>query len=281
MLVALTCTRSDFARYERRILVSLNNFISCFGGQVFFLIIYQDDSRGYSDAPRDFLSSLPKDQVFFKKVSYLSVSRARNDAISYAKSNAFRSIVFHDASLIYTAEYLAWVNSWQGAELLSCGYKFTDQSGFSNSLLGEECVLFKDFYDIFVWSYVFPVQARFPFFDERFGPGKSSIFASGEDFLFMRNFFRLNPEMRLFKKFSGVGILHPSRPRDFSKHLAYAEGQGKIHQVFLLEEKSLYAIWRCILFFGNAMLRVGMIKRNSWRILILRCKGFFDTKTKV
>jgi len=281
MLVALTCTRDDFFRFERTIFQSLENFRACFGSAVFFLIVFQDKSLEDFDFSVTFLERFPEDSYLFKKVNYLSVSRARNDAIQYASNNGFDSIIFHDVSLVYGAAYLDWVKSKSHCMLLSGGYIFSDSLDSLDSSGSEGEVYFKDFDDIYLWSYVFPLSADFPFFDERFGPGESSIFTSGEDFIFLRRFFQLNPDMRYFVRFLGTGILHPSRPKNYSKHLAYAEGQGKIHQIYLLEEKSLYAVWRCVLFFGNALLRVLLLRKSSLRIIFLRIKGFFDYKIKV
>jgi len=281
MLVAITCTKKDFLLYQRSLFKSLNNFMVSFGDSVFFIIVFQDKDRNSFNYFGTFLKSFPEKSYFFKEVGYLSVSRARNDAIKYAKLNGFNRFIFHDVSLVYTLDYLNWVKRQSSSNLLSGSYEFTDDLDSPGTNESSSIVEFNSFRDNFVCSYVFPLNAKLPSFDERFGPGESSVFTSGEDFLFLRRFFQLNSDMHSFLRFRGIGILHPPRPTDYSKHLAYAKGQGKIHQIYLLEEKSLYAVWRCVLFFGNALCRTLLLKRNWLKILSLRLKGFFDTNVKV
>lgn len=114
-------------------------------------------------------------------------------------------------------------------------------------------------------------------FNEKFGPGEFSSFTSGEDFLFLLDYFTLHPHKKYFPRFVGESILHPPRPTDFSKHLAYAFGQGKTHQIYFIKNKNIYAVWRCFIFFGNAIFRVLLFKRKSLKILLLRIKGFLDS----
>jgi hypothetical protein len=280
ILVAITCTSQDFKLNCNRLSKSISNFYSCFGVDVFFLIVYQ--SKEISDLVIEKVKEIiPEENGEVVGVTYLSVSKARNDALNYARMNKFDHIIFHDSTIIYAAGYLSWLKENLGARLLSTNFQFTTEC--ETSLINDksEVVKFNAFDDIYVCSYVFSLKNKFPIFDERFGPGESSIYTSGEDFLFLRSFFKNNPECRFFLRYKGTGILHPPRPLDYSKHLAYAEGQGKIHQVFLGQEKSIYAIWRCCLFFGNALLRVVLLKKHSLKILGLRLKGFFDTKVKV
>lgn len=281
LLVALTCTDEDLDFYKNTLACSFENFYSVFGEDVFFIVICQ--SKIGLDCS---LSRMHFDSDYFGKlcffcVNYLSVSRARNEAIRYAKSHGFSNLVFHDASLFYTTSYLRWVKSHLGKGLLSGSYAFAERNESLEDDARSRKVKVKDFRDLYVWSYVFPLNVEFPYFDERFGPGDSSLFASGEDFLFLRRFFQLNPSMRCFIRCSSIGIFHPPRPSGYSKHLAYAKGQGKIHQVFLLEEKSLYAVWRCLLFFGNALIRLLFCKKNSGRIFLLRLSGFLDSRVKI
>lgn len=281
ILIALTCTKKDFLTYEERLETSFKNFISFFGVEIFFLIVFQGDEENCFDASKTFLGSIPSEFYSFQKVPYCSVSRARNYAIKYSRENKFEYLIFHDSSLVYTRTYICWLKSHLNGDLLATNYIFTESRDFESDRSVGKAVSFDDFSDIFVCSYAFPMNKNFPCFDERFGPGNNSIYNSGEDFLFIRSFFKLNSDSRNYLRFDGVGILHPPRPKDYSKHLAYAEGQGKIHQIYLLEEKSLYALWRCFLFFGNSFIRLVFFKKNSLRILFLRLKGFFSNRVKV
>jgi hypothetical protein len=283
ILVALSCTEKDFLLNSDRLLISFQNFCSVFKDDVFFLIICQTKSIKSIDANNTFLSELPKNNYLLLQVDYLSVSRSRNKAIEYARDNNFKRLLFHDASLVYTRPFLKWLKKTPSNQIVSANWLFSDalvNASVENNSESSDKITFNDFNDLFVWSYVFPVNIDLPKFDERFGPGECNVFNSGEDFLFLRQFFQKHPDARCFTRFLGTGVIHPSRPKDFSKHLDYACGQGKIHQIYLLEEKSVYAIWRCLLFFGNACLRVLLFKKNSIKILKLRIKGFLDTSVK-
>lgn len=280
LLVAITCTENDYEKNYARIRRSVRNFTVTFDKDVFFLLVYQTkQGRVSKEGVFDGVAS-SNFEIF--AVDYLSVSRARNESIAFAKHRNCDFIIFHDSSLVYTSQYVSWMQErLTKNQLISTKYKFTDDLTDVDSKMDERLVQFDDFADIFVCSYVFPMSATFPLFDLRFGPGEASTYESGEDFLFLREFFKSNRHLKRFLRFEGNGILHPPRPKNLIKHLAYAEGQGKIHQIYLCEEKSLYAMWRCALFFGNALFRVVLFRKNAIRILGLRIKGFLDTKVKV
>lgn len=281
LLVCLSCTEKDFHVNSNRLSISLSNFHSVFGGEVFFLIIFQAKSVEIFDPKETFLNNLPDESYLFRRVDYLSVSRSRNEAVDYAIEKKYNRLIFHDSSLIYTLRFIRWLSKQPPEQLVSTSWVFSNKIVSSNVLSSARTVCFDPFKDIFVWTYVFPLRGTFPKFDERFGPGENSIFTSGEDFLFLRQFFKMFPNEKSFVRFSGEGVMHPPRPDDYSKHLTYAYGQGKIHQVFLLEERSVNAIWRCCLFFGNALFRMILLKKNSFNIAKLRFKGFFDSSVKV
>lgn len=277
LLVAISCTFNDCRANFARLKESIRNFGLCFDSEVYFYIVYQSKNIDgeVESVLRDLLGGV---QGSIKNVEYLSVSGARNQAISFSRSHDFTHLIFHDSSLIYSYDYLVWLKHNLSADLLSTEFSFIDGFDFPSKLDGvlEKGVVFNDFVDLYVWSYCFNLKNKLPFFDERFGPGESSLFAAGEDFLFLREYFKRYPQHRRFLRYQGIGIIHPSRPLDYSKHLAYAEGQGKIHQIYLSEEKNLTAVFRCILFFGNSIFRVFMLRNNSLKIFALRVKGFLD-----
>jgi hypothetical protein len=278
LLVAITCTDKDFEINSLRMRISIENFISIFGSDVFFLFVFQ--SKCPRSSPQNDFSFLPATQYELVLTSYFSVSRARNYALIFAKKMRFTKIIFHDSSLIYTSTYLSWIKLRKSVKILSTKFCFSDSVDVEASSVSESNVTFDVFDNGFVCSYVFSMDADLPYFDERFGPGEESFYSSGEDFLFLREFFKKNPFLKDLARFDGVGILHPPRHSDYSKHLAYAEGQGKIHQIILLEDKNLYAVWRSFLFFGNAIFRTISFKENSLKILVRRIKGFLDCKVK-
>lgn len=280
ILVSISCTENYFFKYSHRLSMSMDNIKSVLNDKVFFLMVLQ--AKHKPDLSQSFLREYEANSFLLKKVNYLSVSKSRNEGYEYALNNDFSQIIFHDVSLIYTKSYISWVAKQPKGHLVAGNWLFTVKDDkYTGVAAVSKVISFNCFADTFVCSYVFPVSNVFPKFDERFGPGEFSIFTSGEDFLFLREYFVTFPEQKCFKRFIGGAILHPPRPSDYSKHLSYAFGQGKIHQVFLLQERSIYSLWRCLLFFGNAFFRIVLLKKNSFEILKLRIKGFFDTSVKV
>src|SRR5690554_6942987 len=117
LLIALTCTDKDYGVNLRNISESFSNFYSCFASDVFFLVIYQ--STCHKSIAPFVVDGVPSSSILVNCVDYLSVSRARNDALDFARENNFDSIIFHDASLIFTPEYLQFLKSRLGNHLLS------------------------------------------------------------------------------------------------------------------------------------------------------------------
>jgi hypothetical protein len=112
-------------------------------------------------------------------------------------------------------------------------------------------------------------------FDESIGPGESTCLKSGEDVLFLTQLVVANDATHALR--FDARAFHPSRPRDFSKHLAYAEGQGSLF-VRLLRSPMRTSLKAVVfasfgLFLGNALLRVLTFRRRSARILALRLRG--------
>ena len=106
ILVAITCTSQDFKLNCNRLSKSISNFYSCFGVDVFFLIVYQ--SKEISDLVIEKVKEIiPEENGEVVGVTYLSVSKARNDALNYARMNKFDHIIFHDSTIIYAAGYLS------------------------------------------------------------------------------------------------------------------------------------------------------------------------------
>ncbi|MGH2569691.1 MAG: hypothetical protein ACRDGR_00605, partial [bacterium] len=112
-------------------------------------------------------------------------------------------------------------------------------------------------------------------FDESIGPGEVTSLKSGEDVLFLTQVVVANDARRALR-FEAC-TFHPSRPPDFSKHLAYAEGQGSLF-VRLLRSRMRRSLKAVVLasfglFLGNGLVRVLTFRRRSARILALRLRG--------
>jgi hypothetical protein len=130
----------------------------------------------------------------------------------------------------------------------------------------------------YLWSTFLPVAlvldsgARF---DESIGPGEGTRLKSGEDVLFLAQVVVANDVTRALRLDSRT--FHPARPRDFSKHLAYAEGQGSLF-VRLLRSRMRRSLKAAVLasfglFLGNGLVRVLTFRKRSVVILGLRVRG--------
>lgn len=276
LLVNITVIDSDWEAFRGSITRSMMNFLRHFEDEVFFHIVLQTKKGTRIDV--DSLG-VPAAQIGTCYTEELSVSAARNRGIDHARRQGFDSIVFHDASLLFLPSACTFFRDHYRSGLLRCGYAFAapETQGDLVTVDSYRCrATTMDRRRItYVWTYCFPVRAIQAPFDERFGPGESSRYNCGEDRLFLRAYLAANRAGTLLEM-TGVGVLHPPRPADYSKHLAYAHGQGKVHRIALGEDRDLFALLEVAAFFGNAVLRVLLLRKNGFRILRSRVAGFLD-----
>lgn len=269
LLVIIPIIEKEISSYCVRLTSSCENFIEKFGADVCFLLIIQSD--GNVELPLS-LTSLPG--MHIHRTNLLSVSAARNFGIDYAIKNNARHVVFHDSSLFYPEVVCEFFFSHRNEPLVKACYNFSNV----DVSIDSEVIRYRKpnkITDYYVWLYMFEVSGIKTRFDQNFGPGKFTRFKSGEDFLFLANYFESNGRP-LLPELLRPHIEHPPRPDDYSKHLTYALGQGKLFQILILKHFEFkYLIW-CCLFFGNAFFRVLMFKPNAFYILKDRVKGFFD-----
>lgn len=261
-------TSYDFFNYRVSLLSSLRNFNEVFKSSVTFYIVYQSEI--------DFLSSEDfsgVSNVVVKNVDWLSVSKARNTGLDYAIYNNFNKVVFHDVSLFYPVKICEFYLNNLNAQLLKACFSFGIRSKTINlNVVKRKPTKLNDYY---VWLYMFETRLISHRFDEECGPGKFTKYKSGEDFLFLAEFFHENKNIE-FEELSSPYIFHPPRPSDYSKQLTYASGQGRMYKKLLKNFFSFRYFYWCFLFFINAIFRVFSFKPNAKKIFKLRVKGFFS-----
>jgi hypothetical protein len=276
LLVNITLLDSEWPAYRASLGRSIKNFYLSFRDEVFFHFILQSKTGMRIDVAE---LGVPPTQVEVVRTTRLSVSAARNRGIEYARRQRFDSIVFHDASLLFLPAACAFFRDHHHSGLLRCGHAFAVPETHGDRVTEESYRCRASTMDrrriTYVWTYCFPLQTIPAPFDERFGPGESSCYNCGEDRLFLRAYLAANRAGTLLEM-TGVGVLHPPRPADYSKHLAYAYGQGKVHRIALNEDRDLFAFLEVAAFFGNALLRALLLRKNGFRILRSRLAGFLD-----
>jgi hypothetical protein len=276
LLVNITLLDSEWPAYRASLGRSVQNFYVSFRDEVFFHFVLQSKAEAAIDIAE---LGVPATQVEVSSVTRLSVSAARNRGIDYARRQGFESIVFHDASLLFLPAACAFFRDHYRSGVLRCGYAFATPESPGDLVAEDSYQCRATTIDrrriTYVWTYCFPVRTIPAPFDERFGPGESSRYNCGEDRLFLRAYLAANRAGTLLEM-TGVGVLHPPRPADYSKHLAYAYGQGKVHRIALNEDRDLFAFLEVAAFFGNALLRALLLRKNGFRILRSRLAGFLD-----
>lgn len=276
LLVNITVTDSDWHAFRDSIARSMRNFRGYLADDVFFHIVFQTKKRTRIDVQG---LGVPAAQIETCYVEKFSVSAARNLGIAYGRRRGFESIVFHDASLLFLPAACAFFRDKYRSGVLRCGFAFAAQETQGAGLAADSyqfrATRMSRRRNTYVWTYCFPLRTIPAMFDERFGPGDATRYNCGEDVLFLREYLAANREEPLLEM-SGVGVLHPPRPADFSKHLSYAYGQGKVHRIVLRDDRDLFALLNVAAFFGNALLRALLLRKNGFRILRARLAGFLD-----
>jgi hypothetical protein len=276
LLVNITLVDSEWRACRASLARSLVNFYRRFGDEVYFHLVLQNKTGARIDVAE---LGVPATQLEVCNLTHLSVSGARNLGVDYGRRHGFESIVFHDASLLFLPAACAFFHDHYRIGVLRCGYAFATPES-NDSAVTEHSYRWRVTRlgrrgGTYIWTYCFPLRTIPAKFDERFGPGESTRYNCGEDVLFLRAYRAANPALTVHEM-PGVGVLHPPRPADYSKHLAYAYGQGKIQQIILREDRNLLALLDVAAFFGNAVLRALLLRKNGFRILRSRVAGFLD-----
>jgi hypothetical protein len=216
--------------------------------------------------------------------SRFSASAARNFGIARLDRDAHRYVCFLDADAVPSVGLLRAVRGrlHEDAGILvgrPCWHEGPPPAGSSDGEPASARVpIARVPLSAYLWTTFFPVahvcgsRARF---DESIGPGQGTRLKSGEDVLFFVRVVIANDVTHALR--FDAHTFHPARPPDFSKHLAYAEGQGSLF-VRLLKTRMRRSLKVAVLasfglFLANGLVRVLTFRRRSALILGLRLRG--------
>jgi hypothetical protein len=222
-------------------------------------------------------------------VNFFSVSRARNYGIELIPKNKNNFIYLLDNDAIPGVSFFNMVNTCVTEDFpISAGrliWKINDIK-LMRKLTGKEHLCRKKSVyknnNYFLGTYIIRgdllENVRF---NEKIGPADHTRIKSGEDVLFFYNLFNIN-NIKFIHVFNNSYVFHPPRPKDMSKQLLYAEGQGALYRHLLFSKKltnlqRIGLIINFILFIGNSFFRVILCKPKSIAILRKRINGFINT----
>lgn len=273
LFVGLCATFSDFHKYKNQLTESFFNLDHAFNGNCFFYLVIQGDQFDLID------SDFGNINIEVKYESFLGISNARNLCIEKATDLKLQFVLFHDASIYWTkiaAEFI-----FKNRDLtpkvniyFSDNIKEVYNSDYNMNGEGRKV---NPIYDAYIWSYLFKLEDVSKLkFNLNFGPGQRTHYKSGEDVLFLFDVFDRRKSYNIYESDKKITIYHPPREKNLSKHLLYAKGQGKIFQILLTRYLSFFILKDIILFFGNAIFRCLLLKKNSFKILLQRVSGFFS-----
>lgn len=215
-----------------------------------------------------------------------STSLARNSGIDIAILNNCSHIYFHDISVGVSSDFARKINLMRNIfDYTYCGFPmFSEESlrkskvdGSKMSFCQNELVKKVAYpaFNPYIWSYIFPLSLISEIrFDERLGPGDSTIVKAGEDYVFLNLVLSKNC-FYTFTSSPPAHVYHPPRMVLDSKNLKYAKGQGYAYKTVFLRHRRLIDLIYIILFIGNAFKNVLLLKANSLKILSERVSGLF------
>ncbi|MEZ9855722.1 hypothetical protein AB4347_16990 [Vibrio breoganii] len=266
LFIGVCVTYDDYLSYKDQLESSLSNLSELFIGDVYIYMIIQSRELNVEVIETLLPNCVEYDSVF-------GISRARNKCIEKSVSMQCDYILFHDASIYWTPASVRFISEFRDSSPL-IDVDMSDDIDFTESRMGFDLKIINPVYFTHVGSYLLKVSdIKNVRFNEEFGPGDLSNFNCGEDTLFLFDLFSKRQSYRACKS-SFLSLYHPPRDSDFSKHLYYAKGQGAMFGVLVNKHRSFSTLLDCCLFFGNAIWRLFLMRRNSLQILKFRVFGF-------
>ena len=268
--IGFCSTYSDWFIYKDTILESFNNINTAFSGECLFIIVLQ----GKDSIAIDSIPTIDNYLILHEKK--MGISNARNICIEYASKNDFGFILFHDSAIFWPLDSARYLELRKSGELPpKVNLCFGDAKKQESSPPSWVKSNVNPIYDTYIGSMLLKLDV---ISDLRFnldhGPGEYTYYKSGEDVLFYFEYFKRQGSFNVYEAHE-INIYHPKRPLDFSKHLLYARGQGRVFRVLLKNYFSMRVLRDVFLFFMNAILRCALMRKNSFKILRERLYGFF------
>jgi len=174
------------------------------------------------------------DNVIYKKVSYHSVSHARNIGLD-ALALKCEYLYFLDQDALPSLRLLEQTkeNMDKKLDVWSGKIFWTSDTCDNCSHEDSKIILLNSFFvpfNTFLGCYFFKsnlVSSHNLRFNENLGPAEDTYLKSGEDILFICEFFSKNKFFH-HRSYPNLKVLHPKRPSDNSKTLMYLDGQAAI-----------------------------------------------------
>ncbi|BBU98261.1 hypothetical protein KYI78_12040 [Providencia rettgeri] len=270
LFIGVCCTQADFIKNKNRIKKSIDNLACAFNYNCNVLIVIQNKS---------FSTISLRAEKYHIEVQYeneLNVSNARNICIEKALHYNSKYTLFHDASIYWSKNAANFINFNKGNTPKVNVIFNNNLDNIDLNYLNSSIKKINPIYEPFVWSYLFNTKDISELhFDTNFGPGENTRYKSGEDVIFLFDFFERKKNNQIVVPNENVYVYHPPRESDYSKHLLYAEGQGKMFRVLIKKHPSIRIYLDLCLFFGNGIYRLLLCRKNSHKILYKRLNGFW------
>ena len=186
--------------------------------------------------------------VIYKKVSYRSVSHARNiglDALAFKCEYLY----FLDQDALPSLKLLKQAKENMNKKLDVWSGKIFWTSDTCNDCSYEDSnnILLNSFFmpfNTFLGCYFFKsslVSSHGLIFNENLGPAEDTYLKSGEDILFICEFFSKN-KIFYYLSYPNLKVLHPKRPSDNSKTLMYLDGQAAVAKHCVSSQELIFRI---------------------------------------
>ena len=269
--IAFCSLYNDWVLHKENIIESFFNINNSFHGECFFILCIQDFGNNIIDSNFGLLNY---------NVIYLAetgISVARNRCIDEANRINCKWIVFHDATIYWPAHSARFLYQQRLSNVTpKLKLRFSEISDCENYNYESSVKSINPIYDTYIGSMLLNLDIIDSLrFNELHGPGIKTIYKSGEDVLFSYDYFSQKGSFKVCEA-NELEIYHPPRLNDYEKHKIYARGQGRVFRILLSKYFSLRLVFDSILFFGNAIFRCVLFKKNSFTILSERIVGFFD-----
>lgn len=216
-------------------------------------------------------------------LKFRSVSCARNVGLNISSQSGCSHIFFHDISIVVTRGFAAKFKYLDKIMKFPYGGRpiFSNSSA---SVIQSELPVVSNMgnfvevgaYPIFnpyIWTYIFPLSLISDVrFDERIGPGDTTLIKAGEDFIFLSAVLS-KTNFRKVRSYPASLVVHPARELSDKKNIIYARGQGYAYKATFLKYRRLVDFLYILLFIGNAFKNFIFCRNNSLKILSERISG--------
>ncbi|WP_318357960.1 hypothetical protein [Enterobacter sp.] len=269
--IALCALYSDWINHKDLIIKSFENIKSAFHDECIFLLAIQ----GAEDNKIEAIPGFDSVEIFY--LNALGISLARNRCIEEAIKLDCKWIIFHDATLFWPRSSAKFIYDHRNDRYPPrIKLKFSDAAATEALDFSFEFKELNPIYNFTVGLILFELdKIKAVRFNENHGPGERTVYKSGEDVLFIFDYFSQKNDFYV-NEANSLYVFHPPRSEDYLKHRVYAKGQGRVFRILLKQHFSFRLLRDCAFFFGNAVFRCILLRKNSLTILRDRLAGFFD-----